>query len=113
MGLEMEKSVAIVADDEFVKFIKNMPKKSIRPMNAPKIICHNHMQPFRACNITSMFKLMLALCPLIVRTFLIKVGGPFLKTLSENFKIVKMMFGSGFFITLIKCLKGHRSLRSL
>ena len=48
MGLEMAKSVAIATDDKFMKFAKNVPKKSIRPMNAPKIICHNHMQP-HAC----------------------------------------------------------------
>ena len=48
MGLEMAKSVAIAADDEFIQFIKNVPKKPIRPMNAPKVICHNHMQP-HAC----------------------------------------------------------------
>ena len=48
MGLEMANSVAIAADDKFIKFIKNMQKKCIRPMNAPKIICHNHMQP-HAC----------------------------------------------------------------
>ena len=39
---------AIAAGDKFIKFIKNVPKKCIRPMNAPKIICHNHMQP-HAC----------------------------------------------------------------
>ena len=48
MGLEMANSVAIAAGDKFIKFIKNVPKKCIRPMNAPKIICHNHMQP-HAC----------------------------------------------------------------
>ena len=48
MGLEMVFSVAIATDDKFIKFIKNMQKKSNRPMNAPKIICHNHMQP-HAC----------------------------------------------------------------
>ena len=48
MGLEMANSVAIAADDKFIELIKNMQKKCIRPMNAPKIICHNHMQP-HAC----------------------------------------------------------------
>ena len=48
MGLEMANSVAIAAGDKFIKFIKTVPKKCIRPMNAPKIICHNHMQP-HAC----------------------------------------------------------------
>ena len=48
MGLEMAFPVAIAADDKFIKFIKNVQKKIIRPMNAPKIICHNHMQP-HAC----------------------------------------------------------------
>ena len=47
-SLEMANSVAIAAGDKFIKFIKNVPKKCIRPMNAPKIICHNHMQP-HAC----------------------------------------------------------------
>ena len=45
MGLEMSNSVAIAADDKFIKFNKNMQKKCNRPMNAPKIICYNHMQP--------------------------------------------------------------------
>ena len=45
MGLEMANSVAIAADDKFIKFIKNVQKKCNRPMNAPKIICCNHMQP--------------------------------------------------------------------
>ena len=46
MGLEMAFSVAIAAaDDKFIKFITNVQKKINRPMNAPKIICHNHMQP--------------------------------------------------------------------
>ena len=48
MGLEMANSVAIATDDKFIKFIKNVQKKCNRPMNAPKIICCNHMQP-HAC----------------------------------------------------------------
>ena len=34
MGLEMAKSVAISTEGECIKFIKNVPKKGIRPMNA-------------------------------------------------------------------------------
>ena len=48
MGLEMAFPVAIAADDQFVKFIKNVQKKCSRPMNVPKTICCNHMQP-HAC----------------------------------------------------------------
>ena len=46
MGLEMANSVAIAAGDKFIKFIKNVPKKCIRPMNAPKSFATttcNHM----------------------------------------------------------------------
>ena len=35
MGLEMANSVAIADDDEFIELIKNVQKKSNRPMNAP------------------------------------------------------------------------------
>ena len=38
MGLEMANSVAIAADDKFIKFIKNVQKTCNRPMNAPKNI---------------------------------------------------------------------------
>ena len=48
MGLEMSNSVAIAADDKFIKFIKNVQKTCNRPINAPKNICCNYMQP-HAC----------------------------------------------------------------
>mgnify|MGYP007042564748 FL=1 len=48
MGLEMANSVAIAADDKFIKFIKNVQKICNRPMNAPKNVHSNYMQP-HAC----------------------------------------------------------------
>ena len=48
MGLEMANSVAIAADDKFIKFIKNVQKICNRPINAPKDVCCNYMQP-HAC----------------------------------------------------------------
>ena len=48
MGLEMSNSVAIAAHDNFNKFIKNVQKICNRPINAPKNVYCNYMQP-HAC----------------------------------------------------------------
>ena len=48
MGLEMSNSVAIAADGKFIKFIKNVQKICNRPINAPKNVYCNYMQP-HAC----------------------------------------------------------------